>query len=462
MTTTAALSWTRAPAVVDDSEFASAARSLVARVVSLARVDRSGAPVWTGDDIDPRSAPDLSTPPMLVHGPLDDGLLTGRAGIAVVLSAASRLPGAPAEWAPLAVRTAEAAVRRATSDLGPHGQPGSEVGWDSGALGISRAATVVAATHRSADLAERSRHLGGLAVRRVVDHPEWLPPFADLMGGLAGILAGVASVSLAPSDESARADAIALLVDRIGALSLAGPIGRLWPMAGADHGVVGLAHGGSGIALALTGAAQRLGGSEWPPSDPGTPARAASLASTAVLWEDSLHDAGAGGWPDLRLPEPVPGLAWCHGAPGVGVSAALRHPLVVGADAEARDAAAAHVAFVRARAASAAHRPVGLHPFDGSLCHGLAGVVEMHLLAAQAWPAAAREHVAEARAVATHLTRAGRPGHPTWQCGIRSGGRSPNVLVGIGGVALTLARCHDLSVAPSAADPFLGALAPRG
>jgi hypothetical protein len=36
--------------------------------------------------------------------------------------------------------------------------------------------------------------------------------------------------------------------------------------------------------------------------------------------------------------------------------------------------------------------------------------------------------------------------------------RSPNLLVGIGGVALTLARCHDLSVGPSAADPFLGAL----
>lgn len=320
----------------------------------------------------------------------------------------------------------------------------------------------MASAHGAAELGAASHRLGGLAVRRVVDHPDELPPFADLMGGLAGILAGVVAVPLDGEHESVRSDAIALLVDRIGALSVAGPVGRRWDMAGADYGVVGVAHGGSGIALALTGAAERLTASTSGamPSDP--PSYAASLASEALLWEDSLHDPKAGGWPDLRLPEPVPGLAWCHGAPGVGVSAALRHPLVAGPGGDPRDAAAVHVAFVRARAASAAHRPVGHQPFDGSLCHGLAGVVEMHLLAAEAWPVAAREHVAEARAIATSLTRAGRPGHPTWQCGIRSGGRSPNVLVGIGGVALTLARCHDLSVAPSAADPFLGALAAKG
>ncbi|EWT03682.1 hypothetical protein N865_08800 [Intrasporangium oryzae NRRL B-24470] len=437
------------PPFVDgpDTEFARTARALAARLVSLARVDGLGEPSWTGDDIDPRSAPDLSTPPMLVHGPLDDGLLTGRAGIAVALSAASRLPGAPPEWGGLAVRTAAAALRGPAADLSSHVHPGSGIGWESGALGIARAAAVVAEAHGDPALAGSSRRLGGLAVRRVVDRPDELPRFADLMGGLAGVLAGVLSAPLDRPDESARADAVTLLVDRIAALALDGPIGRRWPMAGSDQSVVGLAHGGSGIALALTAAAASV---------PSASTYAAGLASEAMLWEESLHDAGAGGWPDLRLAEPVPGLAWCHGAPGVGVSAALREPLLSATDRGSREAAAAQVAFGRARAASAAHRPTGLQPFDGSICHGLAGVVEMHLVAADAWPAAAAEHVASARALATQLTRAGRPGHPTWLCGIRSGGRSPNLLVGIGGVALTLARCHDLSVGPSAADPFLG------
>ena len=447
-----------APGDGPDTEFAAAARVLAARLVSLARVDGLHEPTWTGDDIDPRSAPDLSSPPMLLHGPLDDGLLTGRAGIAVALSAASRLPGAPAEWAHLAVRTAAASVRRSSSDLAAGVSPAGGIGWESGALGVARAATVVAEAHGAPGLAAASRHLGGLAVRRVVERPDELPPFADLMGGLAGVLAGVLSVPLDEADEAARVDAVTLLVERIADLAVAGPIGLRWSMAGADHSVVGLAHGGSGIALALTAAARQLAASTTRATVPSPSTYAVGLASEAMLWEESLHDVGAGGWPDLRLAEPVPGLAWCHGAPGVGVSAVLRHPLLAAAGHGSRDAATAHVAFARARAASAAHRPVGMQPFDGSVCHGLAGVVEMHLLAAAAWPAAAREHLAEARALATHLTRAGRPGRPTWLCGIRAGGRSPNLLVGIGGVALTLARCHDLSVGPSAADPFLGAV----
>lgn len=445
-----------------DSEFARTARVLAARLISLARVDGQHEPRWSGDDVDPRSAPDLSSPPMLVHGPLDDGLLTGRAGIAVALSAASRLPGAPVDWAHLAVRTAAASVRRSRSDLTAHVPPAGGIGWDSGPLGTARAATVVAGAHGAPGLAAASRHLAGLAVRRVVDRPDELPPFADLMGGLAGALAGVLSVPLDEEDEAVRADAVTLLVERIADLAVAGPIGHRWPMAGADHSVVGLAHGGSGVALALTAAAQHLAASAIGATVSSPSTYAVGLASEAMLWEESLHAAGAGGWPDLRLAEPVPGLAWCHGAPGVGVSAALRHSLLAAAGQGSRDAAAAHVAFARARAASVAHRPVGVQAFDGSVCHGLAGVVEMHLLAAATWPAATREHVASARALATHLTRAGQVGHPTWLCGIRGGGRSPNLLVGIGGVALTLARCHDLSVGPSAADPFLGAVTPRG
>ena len=29
-------------------------------------------------------------------------------------------------------------------------------------------------------------------------------------------------------------------------------------------------------------------------------------------------------WPDRRSPDDAPGLAWCHGAPGVGIAAAYR------------------------------------------------------------------------------------------------------------------------------------------
>jgi len=102
--------------------------------------------------------------------------------------------------------------------------------------------------------------------------------------------------------------------------------------------------------------------------------------------------------------------------------------------------------------------PTGSAPFDGTLCHGLTGLVELHLLGAEAWPAAGREHLATARTLARHLTRAGRSG-PGWVCGVRDG-RTPNVLTGLAGVAYTLARCHDPALAPSLAHPGLPAAVP--
>ena len=100
--------------------------------------------------------------------------------------------------------------------------------------------------------------------------------------------------------------------------------------------------------------------------------------------------------------------------------------------------------------------PAGGGPFDGTLCPGLAGLVELHLAGVDAWPAAAPEHLASARLLARHLTRAGRSG-PGWVCGVR-GGRTPNLLTGLAGVAYTLARCHDPALAPSLAHPGLPAL----
>ena len=147
----------------------------------------------------------------------------------------------------------------------------------------------------------------------------------------------------------------------------------------------------------------------------------------------------------------VPGLAWCHGAPGVGIAAAYR--TLAGAPA------GAELTFTRAsRMALAYGPPTGSAPFDGTLCHGLTGLVELHLLGAEAWPTAGREHLANARTLARHLTRAGRSG-PGWVCGVRDG-RTPNVLTGLAGVAYTLARCHDPALAPSLAHPGLPTLVP--
>lgn len=414
---------------MSDSEFAATARHLASRLTSLVVADGVGRPSWIGDEVDPEQPPETD-PPRLVRGPLDDGLLSGRAGIGVVLAACSRLPGASSSWSMLARETLLSVL------TGRPAPASGSLGWQSGDLGIARAAGLVADLLDDEPLRRIGRTLALRAVQALDADPRLCPAYPDLLDGEAGHLAAVLAADLPPEAEAVRRRVAAALVDRIAGSARHDARGVSWLMAGFAPSVVGMAHGGSGIALALS-AARAVGLDDH------------GLAADALRWEDGWFTAELGGWPDLRVSRPAPAVAWCHGAPGVGISAAVRSGLV--------DDPTAMATFTRASRSAAAHRPVGA-AFDGTLCHGLAGVVELHLAGAEAWPAAADEHLRTARLVARHLTRAGQEGHPGWVCGVR-GGRTPNVLMGLAGVAATVLRCHDPSLLPSLATPGRPALA---
>jgi lantibiotic modifying enzyme len=418
-----------------DTEYAAAARHLAARLQSLAVPGPDGAPVWSGDDVDPVRSSGQRV--VLTHGRLDDGLLTGRTGIATALALCARLPGGRPEWSEMASRAVSSSVRIA---LAAAPAPGA-MGWSSGWLGTARGARLVGSWTGDSALIAAGRRLAGRAVRALADEPGWCPDHPDLLDGWAGHLTAVLAADLDPAGEPTRRAAATVLLERLipyAAQDPSIPDGPVsWPMAGTGPAVIGLAHGGSGITIALVGA--RAAGVA--PDD-----RLEALIARTLRWEDGHFRPEAGGWPDLRSDADAPGLAWCHGAPGVGIAAAYR--TLAGAPV------GAELTFTRAsRMALAYGQPAGTAPFDGTLCHGLTGLVELHLLGAEAWPAAGREHLANARTLARHLTRAGRSG-PGWVCGVRDG-RTPNVLTGLAGVAYTLARCHDPALAPSLAHPGL-------
>lgn len=423
---------------IADTEYAAAARHLADRLQSLAAPGPDGSPVWSGDDVDPVRSSGQRV--VLTHGRLDDGLLTGRTGIAAALALCARLPGGRPEWADLASRALRSAVRSA---LEAPPDPGA-IGWSSGWLGTARGAALVGRWSGDGALIGAGRTLAGRAVQALADEPGRCPDYPDLLDGWAGHLAAVLAADLDPGLEATRHAASAALLERLLAYAEPttpdGPVS--WPMAGTGPAVIGLAHGGSGITIALA-AARAAGLASSPPLD--------DLITRTRQWEDGHFRPDAGGWPDLRSDADVPGLAWCHGAPGVGLAAAWRTLAGVPAGAE--------LTFTRAaRMVTTFGAPTGAAPFDGTLCHGLTGLVELHLLGAEAWPAAGREHLATARTLARHLTRAGRSG-PGWVCGVRDG-RTPNVLTGLAGVAYTLARCHDPALAPSLAHPGLPAAVP--
>ena len=423
-----------------DTEYAAAARHLADRLQSLAAHGPDGAPVWSGDDVDPVHSTEQRV--VLTHGRLDDGLLTGRTGIAAALALCARLPGGRPEWSDLGSRALRSAIRNA---LDAEPAPGV-LGWSSGWLGTARAAGLVGRWIGDDELVEAGRILAGRAVRALADEPGWCPDYPDLLDGWAGHLAAVLAADLDPGTEPTRRAAATALLERLLPYADADPTipdpPVSWPMAGTGPAVVGLAHGGSGITIALAGA--RAAGLVADGS-------LEALIARSLRWEAGHFRSEAGGWPDLRSADDVPGLAWCHGAPGVGIAAAYR--TLAGAPA------GTELTVTRASRMTLAYGPpTGSTTFDGTLCHGLTGLVELHLLAAEAWPTAGREHLANARTLARHLTRAGRSG-PGWVCGVRDG-RTPNVLTGLAGVAYTLARCHDPALAPSLAHPGLPALVP--
>ncbi|MBF0688131.1 MAG: hypothetical protein IR158_10280 [Cellulomonas sp.] len=372
-------------------------------------------PAWSGDRFD------LQTGDQLVRGPVDDGLLTGRAGVALALAAAGSLPGADPRLTSLAVTT----MRHLTDDRAP--VRGAD--WMSGDLGVARAAWAVAGLTGADDLrasAARTAARCVSALARGVD----VPPQADLIDGRAGALMAVLAASLPDSAERDRRAAAELLVRALRTDAERDAWGTRWPMEVHWPPVAGLAHGAAGVALALRAA--RACGFD----DDG-------LADDAAVWEDGWYDAARGGWPDLRDGTgDGPAVAWCHGALGIGIAAAVRSRL--GDDGE--------VTFRRA-ARGASALPAVVDGVDGTLCHGRTGVVELHLTAARTWPRDGT-HLRAARAAARPLADGTHPDGTTWLHGLR-GGRTPDLLTGTAGVVVSLVRCVDPLRVPETTHPGL-------
>lgn len=265
---------------------------------------------------------------------------------------------------------------------------------------------------------------------------------------------GVAGIALVTDDERV----VRAAVERLARLREPEPIGSSWPDRldpdpRAQRPLCGLAHGASGIALALSEIADRF---------PELADEALTLADEALWWESAWFDPIRGGWPDLRADDEgdadqateedpqtygYPDL-WCHGAAGIGL---VRLRLLQLADrglttpwptetirAEA-EAAVGACGRSLARAATEVPR-VGWSVAPGglTLCHGLAGPLEVLLTASRTW--SAPSHLAAARRLAAEVVRC-LPDDPwQWPSGILEATGVAGLFVGTAGTALTLAR----------------------
>jgi len=201
------------------------------------------------------------------------------------------------------------------------------------------------------------------------------------------------------------------------------------------HDLTGYSHGTAGVALALL----ELNAVA---SDPSF----VQAADEAMHYERTWFSPQQQNWPDFRrMPgqtaaDPFAyGYAWCHGAPGIGMSRLRAYQLMKRPDI-LEDA---QTALRSARDASAATAT----EYSFGICHGAAGNAELFLdafeiLGDEEWLALA-ETMARRGIEEHHLGK--RP----WPCGLDDAGEAPGLMLGLAGIGYFYLRMHGKRDVPS-------------
>ena len=207
------------------------------------------------------------------------------------------------------------------------------------------------------------------------------------------------------------------------------PEGHAWKIPVAEKPLAGLSHGASGFAWALSFLTQ-VSGEE----------RFLRMAHSALRYERSLYHPGQRNWLDLRTERgatgdgPLP-VAWCHGAPGIGIVRVLCSEMLQDAVTEADLEVALQT--TRDRGFGRGH----------SLCHGDFGNLELLLLAASRRGDASL--LEEARRMGA-LALAGATERGRWATGWGHGDdEEPGLMIGTAGIGLGLLRLATNQKVPS-------------
>jgi lantibiotic biosynthesis protein len=384
------------------------------------------------------------------------GLYAGASGIALFLGEFHRLTGDAA-----ARQTALGAIRHARArrdELTVEAPFGFHVGPVGLAWALVRLARALGAPELAPAGVDLLRPMAG---RRADDQ------VLDVIGGAAGAIPAL----LLMHEQTGVPFLVKLacaLGERLLATANRGPAGWSWPLMHpwVSRNPSGLAHGAAGVGWALVELFAATGSG-----------RFRYAAEQAFRYERALFVPAECNWLDVRCLAPtdyvevgregptgrsavsgdLPGLraawmdgrlqlaprsrgmvAWCHGAPGIGLTR-LRAFELLRSPRYRREARFA----LRSTAADLA----GGHPgADLSLCHGLGGSLELLL------QATARLAEPGWRILAEQTARDIMGRHPRgvpWPSGTPAGTPTPDLMVGEAGVGLLFLRLHDPTGVPS-------------
>jgi type 2 lantibiotic biosynthesis protein LanM len=262
----------------------------------------------------------------------------------------------------------------------------------------------------------------------------------DVIGGAAGCIGGLLVLNQARPSETTMAAAVQCgewLLEQ--AQPMAQGVGWPPPERIGKTPLTGFSHGAAGMAWALLSLAAQTGETRF---------RETALA--ALAYERSLFSPTAGNWPDLRdrkgSDEQPPSerfmTAWCHGAPGIGLSrlsliSYLDDPLL-------RQEVDQAIQTTRRMGFGGNH----------SLCHGDLGNLELLLTADQILPDISLQSEIE------HLSGWILAGieQNGWLSGVPLGVETPGLMTGLAGIGYGLLRLAAPDRLPSllTLEPLMG------
>jgi type 2 lantibiotic biosynthesis protein LanM len=302
------------------------------------------------------------------------------------------------------------------------GLPITTLGGFSGVGALVYTLTHLAVLWKDATLVDEARALAA-DVPRLVEADRAL----DVIGGSAGAIAALDVLNrIDPNDDLLQA--AVLCGDRLVHMQQRQPHGGGWVTeVPASQALTGFSHGAAGIAWALLKLATWSGD-----------ARFRRAAELAIDYERSTFVAEDRNWPDYRV---WPGresarrceLAWCHGAPGIGL--ARIDSLTSIDDRDTREE-------IRIALQTTAGSDFGL---SHCLCHGDLGNLEILLYAAQRVDASWWDDYGKALATETlaGITTRG------CLCSSETSLAPPGLMVGLAGIGYGLLRIASPERVPS-------------
>jgi lantibiotic biosynthesis protein len=352
----------------------------------------------------------------------------GTAGIGLFLARLARLTADP-----IIRVTAEAALAQALTAVDALAASG-ECGFYSGLCGIAWACREAGRVLEHEALTAHGETALFTTTRIALNRQR-----IDVINGSAGLVPILIEAAAQTKREELLASAIRhgeQLLD----LAERGENGWSWDTLGMpnERHLLGLAHGVAGIACALAALAQAAGRPDF-----------LNGAREALRYERAHFQAAEGNWPDLRsFSQPAQGgeppcmVAWCHGAPGIGMARLDLHRLL---PEEPEILAEAGIAIRTTTATLAPESAQRLGNF--SLCHGDGGNADLLIIAADLLDRPELRSQAEAVGI-RGIEQFEDHGLP-WPCGVPGAGETPNLMLGLAGIGYFFLRLYDSQAIPT-------------